>query len=85
MLLVHPAANGAYSLYEDDGKTFNYRKGEFMRIDLAWNDGQRRLSMRLAPGSKMIAPLRRNFVVEVVGQAARRDVVFAGRNVEIRL
>ncbi len=83
-VVVYPGADGAFSMYEDDGKTFNYRKGEFMRVDMAWNDRGRRLSMRLGAGSKMMGP-RRNFVVEVVGQSARREVVFEGRNVEVRL
>jgi len=84
-LLVHPGADGAFSLYEDDGKSFDYRKGEFMRVNVAWNDRQRRLTMRLAPGSKMRPPDRRNFVIEIVGETAKRDVVFEGRPVETRL
>src|SRR6186713_1458946 len=30
-LVVFPGADGAYSLYEDDGRSFDYRKGEWMR------------------------------------------------------
>jgi len=33
-LIVYPGADGASSLYEDDGKTFAYRKGEWMRIEM---------------------------------------------------
>ena len=50
-IVVYPGADGAFTLYEDDGKTFDYRRGEWMRIVMSWNDAARRLSLRLAPGS----------------------------------
>ncbi len=84
-LWIHPGADGTFSLYEDDGETFDYRKGEFMRVNLAWNDRQRRLSVRLAPGSKMRPPLRRNLSVRMVGQEAAHDVVFDGRPLQVTL
>jgi len=84
-LWVHPGADGTFSLYEDDGKTFDYRKHEFMRVNIAWNDQQRRLSMRLANGSKMFAPMRRNIVVRVAGETVTREMAFEGRPVEVKL
>jgi alpha-glucosidase/alpha-D-xyloside xylohydrolase len=84
-LWIHPGADGTFSLYEDDGKTFDFRKGEFMKVNYAWNDRQRRLSMRLAAGSKMHAPAKRNLVVHVVGETATRDVVFEGRAMDVKV
>ena len=84
-LWVHPGADGAFSLYEDDGQTFDYRKGEFMRVDMAWNDRRRRLSMRLAKGSKMFEPATRNMVIHVAGESAVREVIFEGRPIEVQL
>ena len=68
-LWIHPGADGASSLYEDDGESFDYRVGEFMRIHLTWSDHQRRLSARLATDSKMIGLLRAE-----VGRACRRRI-----------
>jgi alpha-glucosidase (family GH31 glycosyl hydrolase) len=82
---VHPGADGAFSLYEDDGTTFDFRKGEFMRMNIAWNDRQRRLSVRLANGSKMLAPAKRNIVVHVAGESITRETVFEGRPIEVKL
>jgi alpha-glucosidase (family GH31 glycosyl hydrolase) len=84
-LWVHPGADGAFSLYEDDGKSFDFRKGEYMRVNIAWNDRQRRLSMRLANGSKMLAPAKRNIVVHVAGESLTREAVFDGRPIEVKL
>jgi alpha-glucosidase (family GH31 glycosyl hydrolase) len=84
-LAVHPGVDGAFSLYEDDGNTFNYRQGEFMRVNITWNDRQRRLSLRLAIGSKMLAPMKRNIVVQVAGGSLTREMVFEGRPIEVKL
>lgn len=84
-LWVHPGADGSFSLYEDDGKTFDYRKQEFMRVNIAWKDRQRRLSFRLANGSKMLEPTKRNIIVRVAGEDVTRAVVFEGRSMEVKL
>jgi alpha-glucosidase/alpha-D-xyloside xylohydrolase len=82
---VHPGADGAFSWYEDDGTSFNFRNGEFMRVNLAWNNSQRRLSMRLANGSKMLAPQKRGIVMRVAGESISRNVTFDGRSLEIQV
>jgi alpha-glucosidase (family GH31 glycosyl hydrolase) len=84
-LWVHPGEDGAFSLYEDDGKSFDYRKGEFTRVNFVWNDRKRQLSAHLAGGSKMLASSTRNFVVRVAGESVAREFVFQGRPVEIKL
>ncbi len=84
-LVVYPGADAAASIYEDDGRSFNYRKGEWMRIELSWRDADRRLSLRLAQGSRMLAPARRAFEVRLAGEQSTRSLVFDGRPLEIRL
>jgi alpha-glucosidase (family GH31 glycosyl hydrolase) len=81
---IHSGADGAFALYEDDGKSFDFRKGEFMRVHIAWNDRQRRLSLRLGKGSKMLAPMRRKIVARLAGGEETREVVFEGRPVDVR-
>jgi hypothetical protein len=56
-----------------------------MRLNIAWDDRQRRLSMRLANGSKMLAPMKRNVVVRVAGETATREAVFEGRSLTVKL
>ena len=82
---VHPGADGAFSWYEDDGTSFNFRNGEFMRVSLTWNNNERRLTVRLANGSKMLAPQQRGIVVRVAGESVSRNATFDGRPLEIRL
>ena len=84
-LVVYPGADGASSLYEDDGKTFEYRKGEWMRMEMGWSDKDRRLTLRLAAGSRMRPPLRRTIEVRVAGEKAVKSVVFDGSPLDIRI
>jgi alpha-glucosidase (family GH31 glycosyl hydrolase) len=84
-LVVYPGADGAFTVYEDDGRTFNYRRGEWMGMDARWEDTARRLTLRLAPGSRMLPPLRREIDVRVAGEESSHRVVFAGRPVVLML
>jgi alpha-glucosidase/alpha-D-xyloside xylohydrolase len=84
-LWVYPGADGVFSLYEDDGRTFNYRQGEFMRVRMEWDDGKRQLQLRLAPGSRMWKGTKRNMVVKAAGESASRELVFDGRPLCVKL
>ncbi len=84
-LVVYPGADGVSAIYEDDGVTFDHRKGVFMRIEMAWRDADRRLTLRLARGSRMLPPLRRAFDVRVAGEKQMKRVVFEGKAVEVKL
>jgi hypothetical protein len=84
-LTVYPGADGTSSWYDDDGHSFDYRNGEWMRVMMAWNDKGRRLTLRLAPGSRMLQPAQRKFLVRVAGTTVTKDVVFTGRPVDVRL
>jgi len=42
-VVVYTGADGAFSLYEDDGRSYGYEKGQFSRIPLQWNEATREL------------------------------------------
>ncbi|HLJ40567.1 MAG TPA: TIM-barrel domain-containing protein [Candidatus Acidoferrales bacterium] len=78
---IYPGADGSFSLYEDDGKSFKYRKGDWMGVKMAWNDSRRVLSLHLAEGSRMLPPARRQ--IEVKLAQATRHIVFEGRPIQV--
>jgi alpha-glucosidase (family GH31 glycosyl hydrolase) len=84
-LTVYPGADGTSSMYEDDGKSFNYRSGEWMRVLMQWRDATRELTLRLAPDSKVLGSGSRTFEVRVAGSDAVKLVEFTGRPVAVRL
>jgi alpha-glucosidase (family GH31 glycosyl hydrolase) len=80
-ITIYPGADGSFLLYEDDGESFDYRRGEWMGTEMAWNDSQQKLRLQLAPGSRMLPLLRRKIEVKL-GQATK-EIVFEGRPVEV--
>jgi alpha-glucosidase/alpha-D-xyloside xylohydrolase len=84
-ITVYPGADGAFTLYEDDGKTFAHKTGDFMRLAMTWNEASRRFSIALAPGSRMRPPDARMIEVRLATGGAARGVVFEGKPVEMIL
>ena len=80
-LVVYPGADGAFTLYEDDGRSFDYRRGEWMGIEMRWQNAQKRLTLQLASGSRMLPPLRREIDVRLAGAKASRRIIFTGQRI----
>ena len=80
-LVVYPGADGAFTLYQDDGRSFNYRRGEWLGIEMRWQDAAKRLTLELAPGSRMLPPLRREIDVRLAGATSLRRLGFTGRRI----
>jgi alpha-glucosidase (family GH31 glycosyl hydrolase) len=43
-LRVYPGANGSFTLFEDDGKTYAYEKGVSSITTLTWDDSAHQLT-----------------------------------------
>jgi len=84
-LRVYPGADAAFTLYEDDGQTFDYSRGAWMGIEIRWADARRVLTLRLAKGSRMLPPASRRISVGVAGTRTIRDVSFSGGPVEVTM
>ncbi|HQK13795.1 MAG TPA: DUF5110 domain-containing protein, partial [Anaerolineae bacterium] len=49
-LRVYPGADGAFDLYEDEGDSYRYEKGEYAWTPLAWDDAARTLTFGAREG-----------------------------------
>ena len=78
---IYPGADASFLLYEDDGSSFNYRKGEWMGIQMTWNDSRRKLNLHLASGSRMLPPIPKAIAVKLA--ETKRQVTFEGKPVEV--
>jgi len=83
-LTVYPGADGGGALYEDDGASFDFERGEFMRLEFTWRDRQRELRLRLAAG-RLATPQPRPLQIRVAGETTQQRVQFDGRPLEIKL
>ncbi len=81
-LAIYPGADGSLLLHEEDGSSFNYRKGEWLGIEMNWSGRQRLLRLALPNGSRILPRLGRDLLVKL-GDASRR-VVFDGHPLEVR-
>ncbi len=45
-IMVYSGVDGAFSFYEDAGDGYGYEQGEFLVIDMEWNERERKLSAR---------------------------------------
>jgi alpha-glucosidase/alpha-D-xyloside xylohydrolase len=83
-LVVYPGTDGSFTLYEDDGITFDYRRGEWSETKAKWNDRTRRLSLRSIVGTK--APYKkRKLQVRLAGETAIRTIEFSGHALEVQI
>jgi alpha-glucosidase/alpha-D-xyloside xylohydrolase len=79
---VYPGQNGECRLYDDDGTSLGYAKGQFTRTKLTWDDKARKLTIE--PDGAAGYPLGdRKFVVEVVGGRESKPVTYTGKRVEV--
>jgi alpha-glucosidase (family GH31 glycosyl hydrolase) len=84
-LIIYPGASGASFLYDDDGISFDHRTGDFMRLVMAWDDASRRLTLSLAPGSRMRPPALRRIDIRLAGQSTALPVSFTGEPLVVEL
>lgn len=81
---IYPGADGDLVLYEDDGESFAYERGQFLRLAMQWNDARRQLRLSRAPGSGSYGPAVRAMDVEVTG-GTKRNVRFTGAPLVVQL
>jgi len=89
-LRVFPGADGEFLIYEDDGETYAYERGEYAVIPVKWLDGEGRLIIGDKAGSYELPELRLKvvWVREGVGvglEEAKPDaeVVYRGRSIAV--
>jgi alpha-glucosidase/alpha-D-xyloside xylohydrolase len=79
---IFPGADSSFLLYEDDGRSFNYRRGEWMGLRLRWDDAQSTLTLSLEPGSRLLPPSQRSIEVELLKM--KKHVAFDGKQIDVR-
>jgi len=56
---VHPGADGRFTLYSDDGRTYAYERGDYTTIHLFWDDAAGRLGASATPAELFAGPWER--------------------------
>jgi alpha-D-xyloside xylohydrolase len=74
-LFVYTGANGQFTLYEDDGLTYDYEHGAYTQIPIVWNDTARTLTIGARTGS--YDGMLKNRTFDVVVVSGKRPVGFS--------
>jgi len=67
-LLIFPGADGNFTLYEDDGETYNYEKGFWSTISIEWDDHEKKLTIQKPQGEYKGMLTKRKFMVHIVDE-----------------
>ena len=79
-LKIYRGANGNYTLYDDDGTSLEYLKGDSVQTLIKWDDAAKTLS--LEPASKQTAT--RAFEVELVPDGGTKKIQYTGQRLELK-
>jgi alpha-D-xyloside xylohydrolase len=60
-LRIYGGANGAFTLYEDEGDNTNYERGQYATIPLTWNEKTHALTLGARSGHFPGMPIKRTF------------------------
>jgi glycosyl hydrolase family 31/uncharacterized protein DUF5110 len=82
LITVYPGADGEFHYYEDDGVSFRYGKGDWMGLQLKWNDAQLTLTIHPAAGSRLRPPMPRSIEVKLGNSSKHAE--FNGRPLQVR-
>lgn len=84
-IIVYPGADGSFTLYEDEGDSYNYEKGLRSTIEFKWNDKSRQLTIAKRQGSFPGMLTSRVFRVRLAGSAVIKSVKYTGKTVKCRM
>jgi len=86
---LHPGADGQFTLYEDDGETYRYERGERATIALRWDDARRALHIGARQGRYPGMAMQRELRVRLAAPAGQpghlRIVQYRGRALTLHL
>ncbi|MFL6162877.1 MAG: TIM-barrel domain-containing protein [Jatrophihabitantaceae bacterium] len=79
ILEVFPAASGTGRLYQDDGSSSDYRRGQFHWVEFATTmPDESRCEIRILPGAGTGAPDQRQYRLRLAGTVPPREVLLDG-------
>lgn len=82
-LRVYPGADGRFALYEDDGESFRYQRGEFTRVVCEWRDRERTLTLRVDGRGQPVTDRRMRACL--AGSTATEEITLTGAVTVVKL
>jgi alpha-D-xyloside xylohydrolase len=83
-VVVYPGADGAFTLYEDEGDSYRYEQGQYTEIPMRWNDRSRQLTIGRRTGDYPGMLATRQFRVHTPDGTVH-TVTYIGKAVSVKL
>ena len=82
---IYPGAGGHFTLYDDDGQTYEYEHGKSSRIGLSWDDRAKTLHIAAREGQFAGMPNSRTFNVKYMDPQTHSEqvVTYTGRESDL--
>ena len=78
---IYPGADADFTLYEDDGYSTEYTKGQQSRIALHWDNATKRLTIGARKGKYAVSKIQK-IKISVAG-GAEKEIIYKGKKVVI--
>jgi alpha-glucosidase/alpha-D-xyloside xylohydrolase len=78
---IYTGADGSFRLYEDDGASLDYQRGQFAWTKFTWDDENRRLTIE--PDGGDLQPQSRPFAVEIIPGGKQQAISYDGTQMQI--
>jgi alpha-D-xyloside xylohydrolase len=87
-LRIYGGADGRFTVYEDDGTTYDYEKGAYATYTITWQDNHRTLEIGQRKGR--YEGMCKDRALRLVyingdGQGATKTVMYTGKKITIKL
>ena len=82
---IYPGADATFTLYEDEGDSYNYEQGARTTIELRWNDKKKELTVGSRQGEFPGMLAKRTFRFRIAGQQTTKHIEYTGTEQRIRL
>jgi alpha-glucosidase/alpha-D-xyloside xylohydrolase len=84
LLQVWKGANGNFILYEDDGSSLEYLKGDYSQTKLTWNDDENKLTVEpIGEFQDFSGVNKRIFKIEIMPENTLKVIEYTGERIEI--
>jgi alpha-glucosidase/alpha-D-xyloside xylohydrolase len=80
---VHRGADGQFVLYDDDGQSLDYLRGQGTWTKFGWADGTRKLVIEPDSRNTVREAMERPFDIVLLPENTRRRVTYAGKRLEL--
>jgi alpha-D-xyloside xylohydrolase len=81
---IYPGKDGTFTLYEDDGESNDYEKGQRSEIMFFWNDKQKKLTIGERKGAYDGMPAQRMIKIEIVG-GDQKTVTYQNQEISVNV